>query len=194
MCYAKGILTVQWMRHFSLIQKSSIGIRHLVCPNDPRFVARIQVISRFLKHYRFIMPCLCSVLMCSQPKLRRVFRIDIHRLCSKSRMLSVLSVAIRRYSQCCQLNLKCMLMLNLKRVNSCQLDGRELILGTSQLNYNTALNRPVNKWFFSLAGVQSSGFPSDTSFIYLPSRRIPRVSRHFASLIKIPDIHKRLLW
>lgn len=84
---------------FWLIQKASIDIRHLVCPNDPRFIARIRVITRCLKHCRFIMPCSCHVLMCSQPKLPRVFGIHIHRLCSKSRLPAVLSVAIRCDSQ-----------------------------------------------------------------------------------------------
>lgn len=70
------------------------------------------------------------------------------------------------YSPRCDLNLKCMLILNLTRMNSFQLAGRELNLGESLFKYNTAFNWPVNKWLFSLAGVQSANFPSDTSFIF----------------------------
>lgn len=49
MCNAFSILTV----HFGLIRKASVDIRHLVCPNDPRFIARIRVVPRCLKHYQF---------------------------------------------------------------------------------------------------------------------------------------------
>lgn len=55
-CNAKSIFifTVQWLRYFGLIQKASVDIRHLVCPNVPRFIARIRANPRFSKRYWFI--------------------------------------------------------------------------------------------------------------------------------------------
>ena len=148
MCNTKSLFDISIYAVFWLIQKASIDIRHLVCPNDPRFIARIRVITRCLKHCQFIMPCSCHVLMCSQPKLSRVFGIHIHRLCSKSRLPAVLSVAIRCDSQ---LGLQRYIFL-----------GHDLYLDTSaMIRYTTRIVVPRNnghKLQFLLQGSLPLGY------------------------------------